>query len=150
MKSLFESETHQDILNRIEKLNEDTTPNWGKMNVGQMLKHCQLPLEIALGKREMKAKVGFFKKLIFKSFKPMMYNDKLWKRNIATPKQFVITGQHTFKTEKNNVVNLINEFASKKDNTDWPEHPIFGHFTVEQRGQMQYKHFDHHLTQFGV
>ena len=48
MKSLFESETHQDILNRIEKLNENSTANWGKMNVGQMLKHCQKPMEIAL------------------------------------------------------------------------------------------------------
>lgn len=150
MKSLFESETHRDVLDRIEKLNENSTQNWGKMNVGQMLKHCQLPLEVALGKREMETKIGFLKKLIFKTFKPMMYNDKLWKRNIGTAKEFVITEPHDFKTEKINVVNLINEFASKKDNTNWPEHPIFGHFTIEQRGQMQYKHFDHHLTQFGV
>lgn len=150
MKSLFESETHQDILNRIEKLNKNSIANWGKMNVGQMLKHCQLPLEIALGKREMNAKPNFFTKMIFKLFKPMMYNDKPWKRNIGTPKEFVITESQVFETEKNNVLNLINEFVSKKDETNWPEHPIFGHFTVEQRGQMQYKHFDHHLTQFGV
>jgi len=150
MKSLFESETHQNIINRIEALNETTSPNWGKMNVGQMLKHCQLPLEVALGKLEMKGKAGFFTKIIFKFFKPMMYNDKLWKRNIGTAKEFIITEPQVFETEKNKVITLINEFASKKNDTNWPEHPIFGHFTVEQRGQMQYKHFDHHLTQFGV
>ena len=150
MKSLFESETHQDILNRIEQLNENSTANWGKMNVGQMLKHCQLPIEVALGKREMKGKAGFFTKIIFKLFKPMMYNDKPWKRNIGTAKEFVITESQVFDMEKNNVIALINEFAAKKDNADWPKHPIFGHFTTEQRGQMQYKHFNHHLTQFGV
>ena len=150
MKSLFESETNQDILNRIEKLNENSQANWGKMNVGQMLKHCQLPIEIALGKREMKAKVGLLKKMIFKFFKPMMYNDKPWKRNVATPKEFVITETQVFETEKNILVTLINEFAAKKDNTNWPKHPIFGYFTTVQRGKMQYKHLEHHLTQFGV
>ncbi len=114
MKSLFESETHQDILNRIEKLNENSTENWGKRNVGQMLKHCQLPIEVALGKREMKGKAGFFTKIIFKLFKPMMYNDKPWKRNIGTAKEFVITESQAFDLEKNNVIALINEFAAKK------------------------------------
>jgi Protein of unknown function (DUF1569) len=150
MKSLFESETNQDILNRIEKLNENSQPNWGKMNVGQMLKHCQLPIEIALGKREMKTKVGLLKKMIFKFFKPMMYNDKPWKRNVGTAKEFVIIEAQVFETEKNNIVNLINEFSENKDKTDWPKHPIFGYFTTEQRGKMQYKHLEHHLTQFGV
>ena len=150
MKSLFESETHQDILNRIEKLNENSKANWGKMNVGQMLKHCQLPLEVALGKRKMKTNTGFLKKIVFKLFKPLMYNNKPWKRNLKTPKEFVITEPQVFSVEKDNLVTLINEFASKKNNTNWPKHPIFGVFTTEQRGQMQYKHLDHHLTQFGV
>lgn len=150
MKSLFNTEAHQEILNRINNLDENSQAVWGKMNVGQMLKHCQIPIEIALGKRNMETKVGFFKKLIFKAFKPMMYNDKLWKHNIKTPKEFIITEPLIFEVEKSKSVNLINEFESKKDDTNWPEHPIFGNFTVEQRGQMQYKHWDHHLRQFGV
>lgn len=150
MKSLFETKTHQDTLNRINNLNENTPANWGKMNVGQMLKHCQLPMEVAVGKREMKGKAGFFKKLMFKFFKPLMYNDKPWKHNLQTPKQFVVTDSQVFEKEKNDLVNLVNEFAAKKDTTNWPEHPLFGNFTTKQRGQMQYKHIDHHLTQFGV
>ena len=55
----------------------------------------------------------------------MMYNDRPWKRNIGTPREFVITGPQDFDAEKNNIVKLINEFASKKDNTNWPKHPIF-------------------------
>jgi Protein of unknown function (DUF1569) len=151
MKSLFEPETHQDILNRIEKLNENTQAQWGKMNVSQMLKHCQLTLEIANGKRQMKATGGFFlKKMVFKAFKPMMYNDKPWKHNLGTAKELIITDSYIFETEKNNIVNLINEFVGKREINNWPVHPLFGHFTTEQRGQMQYKHLDHHLKQFGV
>ena len=32
----------------------------------------------------------------------------------------------------------------------WNPHPIFGAFTHQQWGQLQYKHLDHHLRQFGV
>jgi hypothetical protein len=150
MKSLFEPETHQQILNRIEGLTENTQPQWGKMEVGQMLKHCQIPFEVALNRLEMKGKPGFFKKLIFKSFKSAMYNDRLWKHNLQTPKQFLVTDVMVFALEKDNLIALIDEFAPLKDNTNWPIHPFFGHFTTEQRGQMQYKHLDHHLRQFGV
>lgn len=150
MNSIFQPEAHQEILNRINNLNENNQAKWGQMNVGQMLKHCQLPFEIATGKTKMKSKAGFFKKLLFKAFKPLMYNDKVWKQNMQTPKQFRVTDEHIFTTEKDNLVALINEFHSKKNNYDWPEHPLFGHFTTEQRGKIQYKHLDHHLKQFGV
>lgn len=151
MESLFNTETHQAILNRINSLNESSQASWGKMNVGQMLKHCQLPLEIATKKRQMTTKVGFLKGLIFKSIvKSHMYNDKPWKQNLQTPKEFIVTDAQVFANEKDNLVNLINEFADKKDSANWPTHPIFGDFTTEQRGKMQYKHLDHHLKQFGV
>ncbi len=150
MKSLFESETHEQVLNRIEGLTESTQPQWGKMEVGQMLKHCQIPFEVALSHIEMEAKPGVLMKLMSKLFKPSMYNDKLWRRNMQTPKQFLVTDPMVFAIEKDNLVALINEFAPLKNNTNWPEHPYFGHFTTEQRGQIQYKHLDHHLRQFGV
>jgi len=148
MKSLFDAEALAEILNRIENLDESTSALWGKMSVDQMLKHCQLTLEIANGKREMTSKAKGFKKMIFKLFKPMMYNDKPWKHNLKTAKELVITEHYNFSTERTYLVDLINEFVSKKDNTTWPEHPLFGHFTAQQRGKLQYKHLDHHLTQF--
>ena len=38
----------------------------------------------------------------------------------------------------------------EKDKKEWDPHPVFGSFTPEQWGQMQYKHLDHHLRQFNV
>lgn len=39
MKSLFELETHQDILNRIEKLNENTQSQRGQMQYKHLDHH---------------------------------------------------------------------------------------------------------------
>ena len=150
MKSLFEKESFNEINIRINTLTENKSPDWGKMNVGQMMKHCQVPFGIVNGTLNMETKVGFMKKLIFSLMKPMMYNDKPWKKNIPTGKEFVIKEEVNFSTEKGTLLNLISEFHNRKDQKNWPKHPVFGKFTGDQYGKMNYKHLDHHLTQFGV
>ncbi|TWO31659.1 DUF1569 domain-containing protein [Seonamhaeicola sediminis] len=150
MKSLFETEAHKEILNRINKLKADSKPLWGKMNVSQMIKHCHGPIEVAMGTKQLNVNLGFMKKLIFKLFKSSLYNDKPWKKGIPTAPEYVVRDDPEFKTEKGKLVELINEFHSLKNKTNWVTHPLFGDFTAEQWGQAQYKHLDHHLRQFGV
>ena len=82
--------------------------------------------------------------------KSMMYSDKLWKHNIPTKKEFIITGNVDFNVEKENLVQIVTTFHERKKQTDWNPHPIFGDFKKEQWGKMHYKHLDHHLRQFGV
>lgn len=150
MQTLFDQKTHQEVLIRINNLTENSSPNWGKMNVGQMVKHCQLPLLIANGKMELTEKVGFFKKIVFKLYKPAMYSNRAWPKNIPTPKELEVTDSHVFDTERTQLKITINEFHHKAMNMHWPKHPFFGKFSTDQWGRMQYKHLDHHLKQFGV
>jgi len=151
MKSLFTSETLSEIEKRIKKLKIDTKPTWGKMDVGQMLKHCQVPFKIIDGTVVPDSKMGMVKKFIFSLMKPVMYNDKPWKKNIPTGKEFIFNEAGiNSKEEKEKLLQLVQDFHIRNDQTEWPPHPIFGSFTPEQWGKMQYKHLDHHLTQFGV
>ncbi|WP_422348894.1 DUF1569 domain-containing protein [Flagellimonas sp.] len=149
MKSLFDSGTLDEVMDRIELLNESSKGLWGKMEVGQMLFHCQFPLRLALGKYRMK-KPNFLMKFLFRSFKKSMYDVKLWKPNLPTAKGFKVLEDKEFGNEKNALIGFIKEFHGAKDKKQWDPHPAFGHFTPEQWGQMQYKHLDHHLRQFGV
>ena len=60
MNNLFEAEDAVGILLRLSKLHPRSTPLWGKMNVAQMMAHCQVPIEVALGEKELKRTfVGF-------------------------------------------------------------------------------------------
>ena len=52
MKSLFEKEAHEEILKRIESLNENSSAQWGKMTVGKMAWHGQGPYNIMLEKND--------------------------------------------------------------------------------------------------
>ena len=150
MKSLFETEAFNEITSRITSLSDTTNSLWGKMNVSQMLKHCQVAFNISNGTTQPSEKIGGIKKFIFSMMKPLMYNDKPWRKNIPTGKDFIINDDVDFATEKDSLLKLINDFYKKKNQKEWIPHPVFGKFTPEQNGKMMYKHLDHHLSQFGV
>ena len=147
MQSIFNPDVHQDILNRIETLNENASAKWGKMDVAQMAHHCQAPLNIMMQKKDYNLKPSW---LIKTFFKKSLYNDKPWRKNLPTAPRLKVVDSKIFNDEKQVLVALINELHLHKDKTDWQPHPTFGEFTPQQWGQMQYKHLDHHLKQFGA
>lgn len=46
MENLFDPAVSQKQIRRIQTLRPDTRPQWGKMNVGQMLAHCSVAYEM--------------------------------------------------------------------------------------------------------
>jgi Protein of unknown function (DUF1569) len=147
VKNLFDPAVKQDIINRINKLAPDSKAQWGKMNVSQMLAHLQVPIGVAEGTHHLKRSfIGF---LFGRMAKPILYNDKPFKRNLPTDKSFIMTGSgKEFETEKKKLLEMINSFT-EANMVDTP-HPFFGKMTKEQWSIGTWKHLDHHLQQFGV
>ena len=58
MKSLFNPvyNYNREMIDRIQKLNTHSKPEWGKMTVAQMVSHAQAPLKVAF--KELKLKRG--------------------------------------------------------------------------------------------
>lgn len=147
MKSLFDQEAYTEIRTRLDALSENSERQWGKMTAGQMLHHCQAPLNIILEKEDYGFKPNWLINLLFKK---SMYSDQLWRKGLPTAKALKETVPRDFTKEKATLESLLDELHSKRDREEWPIHPSFGKFTKEQYGKMQYKHLDHHLRQFGV
>lgn len=150
MKSIFEIEAYNDINCRLNNLTPESKALWGKMNVTQMLVHCQKPLLFPLGKIELK-KPNFIMAFFMKKMSSMLYNDKPWKQGLPTAKEYIITDTESFETEREKLEALITEVHEcKTSEKPFPVHPYFGKLTQEQWGKASYKHLDHHLKQFGV
>ncbi|WP_010520234.1 DUF1569 domain-containing protein [Aquimarina agarivorans] len=145
MKSIFDPKAKEEIIDRIHKLSENSHAQWGKMNAGQMLWHCQFPLKIAI-KNENLGNGKFFMKL----FKKTLYSDQPFKKKLPTDKRLIALEQKNFTSEKTELLDLIEQTHQLKNRIEWNPHPLFGTFTQEQWGILEYKHLDHHLTQFGV
>lgn len=146
MKSLFDKEALEEIKQRFQALTPESTPTWGKMNVGQMVTHCQFPLKVALSDKPRKRTWNPLPLL----FKKSLYSDKPWRKNLPTAPQAKIVDQRDFSTEREKLISMVDAFYEKRTQTEWQTHPLFGDFTHEQWGKLEYKHLDHHLGQFGV
>ena len=77
MESLFDKSDNAAIILRIHSLNSDSKPLWGKMNVAQMLSHCQAPLDVATGDLQLKS--NFILQFIGKIYKKKMVQKKAYK-----------------------------------------------------------------------
>ena len=147
MKSIFDEKTYQEVLTRLEKLNPDSERQWGKMSVAQMLWHCQMPIRLAIKNKKSNKKANPLIRLLFKK---SLYSDKPWRKNLPTLPVAKAREEKDFEQEMNTLREMVAELHRLKERTDWNPHPIFGEFTPEQWGKLEYKHLDHHLRQFGV
>ena len=146
VKNLFDSSVKQDIISRVNKLTPQSQPLWGKMNVSQMLAHCQMPLGVATGKHTLKG--NFMLRLIGPLFKKQLFNDTPFKRNLPTDKSFIIVNPQDFEKEKQNLIDMVNSFSETTMSGE--PHPFFGKLSKEEWSRGTWKHLDHHLQQFGV
>src|ERR1700712_841650 len=132
MKSVFDESTRNELKQRIHSLNESSTPQWGKMNVAQMIKHCSQWDEMALGKTVYKQ--SFIGKLFGKIALKDMLKDQPVKHNLPTVPSFKIKHTGNTQEEKQRWVTLIDEYANYSGNGFI--HPFFGAITKDQAGVM--------------
>ncbi|WP_343485495.1 DUF1569 domain-containing protein [Allomuricauda sp. d1] len=147
MKSLFEKEAYDELLERLEKITPDSERLWGKMSPAQMAWHCQFPLKIAVENKDRGVSGNPLVRLLFKK---TLYNDKLWRKNLPTAPGLKATEEKDFDEEMPKLKQLVTACYEARERDQWHPHPLFGKLTPEQWGKMEYKHLDHHLRQFGV
>ena len=151
LPSMFSPEGLAFYQRRIDQLSPSSPALWGKMNVGQMLAHCQAPLNVAVGQHEL-PKYNFFLKLIGKIVKNQLVKDETpYKKNQPTDKSFRFSDSRDFTLEKEQLKQCMARFSAAGRAGQLPgDHPFFGKLTLKQWDRLQYKHLDHHLRQFGV
>ena len=148
MKNLLNKDAHSEITMRVQNLEPTAKPQWGKMDVAQMMAHVQETFKVPLSNEPMpRMMIG---RLIGWMIKPKLYNETPWKPNLPTAPNFIIKDERNFAKEKLGLLNLIDTFhEAGPENIGRFPHPMFGKFTTEQWGKSAYKHIDHHLQQFG-
>ena len=149
MKSLFDTDTYNEVITRINNLTPESQRQWGKMEIAQMLAHLQAAFKVPLSNKPMPRM--FIGRVLGWMMKSKLHNDKPWSKGLPTAPDFIIKDQRNFETEKKNIIEMIDTFYhSGPDKIGNFPHPFFGTFTKEQWGKAMYKHLDHHLQQFNV
>jgi hypothetical protein len=147
-KNIFEEQYYTEILNRIKSLEGHEKPIWGKMDLAQMLAHCIMPLEVAAGERTIKkGLIGWLLKPIIKK---AILSEKPFQHNTPTTKEYNMAGKvFDVSKEKELLIKALDRFIASAPTADGRKHPIIGAMSAAEWGWSQYKHLDHHLSQFG-
>ncbi len=150
MKNLFDAALANQVKGRIYQLRPESGRQWGKRSPAQVMAHCALGLEMALGGiRPRRKPVG---RLLGWVMKPLVLgNDDEFRRNAPTLDELVVSGEPDLAAESKRLCSLIDRFVSGGPTacTRHP-HPYFGPLTPMEWAILEYKHLDHHLRQFNV
>lgn len=149
MKNLFESETVEEVLGRINQLQPATQRQWGKMDVAQMMAHCSLALDMASGR--LKPPRMFIGRVLGPLVKPIYTNEQPFSKNNPTDQKLLVADQRDFGREQERLKVCVRQFQEGGESkcTRHP-HPFFGRLSAQDWSRGMYKHLDHHLRQFGV
>lgn len=149
-KNLFDLEQMQETVERINALNSETQAKWGKMNVTQMLAHCNVAYELVYTNKH--PKPSGFQKFMIKLFaKNMVVGPKPYKRNTRTAPMFLINDKRDFDIEKKRLIEHLQKTQQLgPTHFNGKESHAFGTLSTEEWNILFSKHLDHHLQQFGV
>lgn len=150
LPSVFTEAVSNDLLVRLNQLNPSSQPQWGKMNVAQMLAHCNVAYELAYENKH--PRPNAFMRLILKTFiKKIVVGEKPYVHNSRTAPVFLITDEKEFATEKERLAAYIVKTQQLGQTYfEGKENPGFGKLTATEWNNIFYKHLDHHFRQFGV
>jgi hypothetical protein len=150
MKNLYEPAAAAGISDRVAHLTPDSQPQWGKMNVAQMLAHCSAWMEMALGKKTPpRSLIGRIFGRVAKS--TILKNEEPVRRNMPTEKSLIVNDARDFEVERQRLLESTDRFAAGgPDKCTKHPHCFFGKMTPIEWAILGYKHMDHHLRQFGV
>jgi hypothetical protein len=149
MANIFNPEDNFELLQRLDTLQPNSVRLWGTMTVGQMLNHCQKPMEVCDGTLILKQTL--LGKLLGKKIKEKFLKSSHLKKNMPTAKEFKIDVEKDFQKEKAKIKEQIIRFGNLGPSViKNKKHPFFGNMTDEEWGILHYKHLNHHFNQFGV
>ncbi len=149
-ENIFSPSTAEKFTARINKLSATSSPEWGKMDVSQMMAHCNVSYEMAFDENYKKSN-GFLRFILKNLVKKGLVDENPLKKNSSTATEMLVKTSKNFESEKTKLVENVNHLVKKGENYfDMKDHPGFGVMTKNEWNNFYYKHLDHHLTQFGV
>lgn len=150
MKTVFDPGPRQELAARVALLSADSKARWGKMNAYRMLRHCNTWSEWVLGIGAPTYRQTLLGKIFGKmALRSNTKDDRPIGRNMPAGKAFLATEREgdvaAEQTKWLQHIDGFRHFANERF-----KHDFFGKMSKEQIGIFVYKHFDHHLRQFGV
>jgi hypothetical protein len=150
INTILDPATRNELIQRIQLLQENSRGQWGRMSVYEMAKHCSNWDAWILGKDKDHVYTQTLLGKIFGrlALRSTVKDNTPMKKGMPAGKLAVKKLSGDLEAQKKIWIQQVKEFEHYS-NTRFV-HDFFGVMTEEQIGILAYKHADHHLRQFGV
>jgi hypothetical protein len=146
-RSLFEAAARADVTRRMRSIDPTRAPLWGKMNAGRMLSHVNAALAMAVGDLATQPKKSPIANPLGRW---LLIYVLPWPKGTPTAPELLNTEVGSWSEDLDRFQTLLERFGGMQRETSWPRHPAFGQMSARQWGNLEYRHVDHHLRQFGA
>ena len=141
------------LIERLNNLEEETLPEWGKMNSSQMMIHCNNFIEVSIGNQKIsfwtKVFGRIFGKLFLKYLESLEFDINKYPKNSKTFREFKpFISEESFSFQKNKLRKNIQKVKEIK--SQYTIHIIYGKIETTLFKKLVYFHTSYHLNQFGV
>lgn len=147
-RSIFDAPTRQHVIDRINRLRPDSPRKFGKMEPNEMMCHMEDAILCANGRRPTRVRKSFMSNPFVRWL--ILYVIPWPKGKAETVAEMKVTRPTDFETDRARLIALVNETSARGPSAAWAVHPAFGDMSGREYGVLIYRHFDHHLKQFGV
>lgn len=147
MKSILERGARADLVERLGRLSPDRKPAWGRMDAPQMVCHVSDAFRMALGDLAVRPR-----KLVLRYplIKQLIIYVVPFPKGAPTAPELRARVPAEWGGEIETLRLLVDRFAERSMDDEWPAHPAFGRLSGRAWGALAYKHADHHFRQFGI
>ena len=133
---------------RFDGLRPDADRVWGTMDAPRMVAHLCDQMRHTLGDAEVAARPGPPR---WPGMKYAIIYLLPWpKGKIKGPEEAFMTPPGPWGDDIATLRGLVQRFVEDEARTSWPDHALFGPMSRRLWGAFCYRHFDHHLRQFGA
>ena len=150
MKTIRNENCREELIIRLNALDREAQPLWGRMNVEQMLSHLAQTADWPFG-HSVPDRSNLISRTILK---PLVIYLLPVPKEVKTSPQVdqLQEGRRPqgFETDRELVIDGINKLGTLPETQDCCEHPFFGKMSAKQWALLAHKHIDHHLKQFGA
>jgi hypothetical protein len=148
MRTLFKSECQARLFARLGAVRPEEPARWGQMTAPQMLAHLGDMMRLTLGDEPC---CRMQSRLRYPGLKQAALYVLPWpKGRVQGPREAFVTRPTSWSVDVAALEALVVRFIARGPGGTWPEHPLFGPLTGPEWGVFSYRHFDHHLRQFGA
>lgn len=148
VRTIDDPDDRRNLFDRLGRLDASRAPRWGRLTASQMLVHLCDQMRMPFNENPSGPMPGPPRipgvREAFLYFLP-------WpKGRIEGPPEAFKSAPGTWSEDLETLKELVDQFVNSDPEGPWAIHPNWGYLSRPQWGVFCYRHFDHHLKQFGV